>query len=142
MENFIAEIIELLTLLILIVTAICAIIGIVIKKKKNKAIRGTVAVFVSSTVFLLLSVLFVSSHKTYYKYNDFTISRSNMTEIKKKYGEFDIGNYHEGSAGRVGYYIYTDNGPVMPDHLPHYYYIEYNETGAVTKIFDGLAPGG
>lgn len=142
MENFIVTIIEIIVLMILIVTAVCAVIGIVINKKKNKSITGTVTVLVSSMVIFAVSALFVSSHKTYYKYNDFTISRSNMTEIMEKYGEFDIGNYHEGSAGRAGYYIYTDNGPVMPDHLPHYYYIEYDETGAVTRIFDGLAPGG
>lgn len=142
MENFVVTIIELLVLMILIVTAVCAVIGIAINRKKNKSIAGTVTVLVSSIVLFAVSAFFVSSHKTYYKYNDFTISRSNMAEIKEKYGEFDIGNYHKGSAGRAGYYIYTDNGPVMPDHLPHYYYIEYDDTGAVTRIFEGLAPGG
>ncbi|MCM1132796.1 MAG: hypothetical protein NC340_04925 [Ruminococcus flavefaciens] len=142
MENFIVTIIELFVFLILFAVAVCAVVGIAVNRKKKKSITKTVTVLVSSMALFAVSAFFASSHKTYYKYNDFTISRSNIAEIIEKYGEFDIGNYHKGSSGRAGYYIYTDNGPVMPDHLPHYYYIEYDETGAVTKIFDGLAPGG
>ena len=42
----------------------------------------------------------------------------------------------------VYYYIYTDNGPIMSDHMKHYYYMEYDENGIVYNIYDGLPPGG
>lgn len=30
----------------------------------------------------------------------------------------------------------------MPDHLEHYYYVEYDEQGNVKEIYDGTKPGG
>ncbi len=40
------------------------------------------------------------------------------------------------------YYIYTDNGPIMPDHLKHYYYMEYDEWGVIYNVYEGCQPGG
>ena len=40
------------------------------------------------------------------------------------------------------YYIDTDSGPVMPDHLPYYYYIYYDEKGMVYKVESRAAEGG
>lgn len=59
-------------------------------------------------------------------------------EIKSKYGDFDFGEYKANILGKVGYYIYTDNGPIMPEHLKHYYFIEYNKEGIVTNVFDAV----
>ena len=53
-----------------------------------------------------------------------------------------MNKYIYGKSGRVAYYIYRDDGWIMPDHLPHYYYIEYDENGLATKVYDGVAPGG
>ena len=30
----------------------------------------------------------------------------------------------------------------MPDHLPHYYYLEYDDNGIVRNVYEGVAPGG
>jgi len=30
----------------------------------------------------------------------------------------------------------------MPDHLDHYYYIEYDENGIVKEVYEGSQPGG
>ena len=65
-----------------------------------------------------------------------------LKEFEEKYGEFDLGEIKEGEKGRVAYYIYTDNGPIMPDHLKHYYYMEYDEWGMIYNVFDGLQSGG
>ena len=59
-----------------------------------------------------------------------------------KFSDFDVGAVNKGRKGKVGYYIYTDNGPIMPDHLPHYYYIHYDENGIVYQIGEGGASGG
>ena len=59
-----------------------------------------------------------------------------------KYGAFDRGTVQEGKSGKVGYYIYTDNGPIMPDHMKHYYWIYFDESGIVYKVEDNLPPGG
>jgi hypothetical protein len=53
-----------------------------------------------------------------------------------------LGTISEGHSGTVAYYIYKDNGPIMPDHLDHYYYMEYDENGIIYKVYDGCAPGG
>lgn len=68
--------------------------------------------------------------------------KNDIYKVQEKYGAFDIGKINDGQKGRVGYYIYTDNGPIMPDHLPHYYYIEYDEWGKVYKVYDTCALGG
>ena len=65
-----------------------------------------------------------------------------ISEVQEKYGEPDLENYVQGKSGEVGYYIYTDNGPIMPDYLEHYYYIKYNEDGIVTKVYVSGQPGG
>ena len=67
---------------------------------------------------------------------------NDISTVVQKYGDFDIGAVHEGGKGKVGYYLYTDTGPIMPDYLPHFYYIHYDENGIVYQVEKGGAPGG
>ncbi len=132
----------LLVMLLLIVGIIICIISFITKliRKKN---RKTVIIAVCiHFVLLIVIILFTSSHSTYYKYNDWIILQSNIHMIEEKYGEFDLGQIKDGEKGTVAYYIYTDNGPIMPDHLKHYYYIEYDEWGVVYNVYDSCQPGG
>lgn len=62
--------------------------------------------------------------------------------IEQEYGEFDLGEIQENQKGKVAYYIYTDDGPIMPDHLEHYYYMEYDGWGVIYDVYDACAPGG
>lgn len=95
-------------------------------------------VLISAVVIIIFSALiFLFSHSTYYKYNDWWVKGRSLAEIEERYGDFDI---RLGST--AGYYIYTDNGWIMPDHLPHYYYMEYDENGIVRRVYEGLHPGG
>lgn len=97
---------------------------------------------VMDILFLLFMGLFITSHRTYYKYNDWAILESNINMVRQKYGDFDLGEVTDNKPGKVAYYIYTDNGPIMPDHLKHYYYIEYDEWEVVSKVYDAAQPGG
>ena len=45
-------------------------------------------------------------------------------------------------AGKAAYYIYTDEGPIMPDHLKHYYYMEYDVRGVIYNVYEECQPGG
>lgn len=108
-------------------------------RKHNKAI----AVFIGiNFALLVVIVLYALSHSTYYRYNDWAILQSNIHMVEQKYGEFDLGEIKENEKGKVAYYIYTDNGPIMPDHLKHYYYIEYDEWGVVCDVYDSCQSGG
>lgn len=107
--------------------------------KKN---RNRLLILVIVVISALLIVLYIMSHSTYYKFNDWYVLQNNISNVKDRYGQFDIGDYKNGKPGRVGYYIYTDNGLIMPDHLKHYYYIEYDEQGAVERVYDACQPGG
>lgn len=91
---------------------------------------------------IISSVLFISSHSTYIKYNDWWVLGNTVERIERRYGEFDLFEYRHGVSGKVAYYIYTDNSGFLPDHLKHYYYIEYNEQGIATRVYDACAPGG
>lgn len=110
-----------------------------IKKQNSKVIIASTPV---DAILLLMTILYASSHSTYYKYNDWTILQNNVNMVEQKYGEFDLGEVRYGEKGKIAYYIYTDNGPIMPDHLKHYYYMEYDEKGIIYHVYDGCQPGG
>lgn len=142
MNQWYFDIGTLLVMFMLIVGVIICIIFFITKliRKKN---RKTVIIAVCIHFLLLIAtILYFSSHSTYYKYNDWIILQSNIHMIEEKYGEFDLGQIKDGEKGTVAYYIYTDNGPIMPDHLKHYYYIEYDEWGIVYNVYDSCQPGG
>lgn len=109
---------------------------------KQKRLGGRLAFLIAAGVITAAVLLFTNSHATYYRFSDWAISGSTVTAVVEKYGEPDIGSYTEGKSGRLGYFIYRDDGPIMPDHLDHYYYVEYNEQGRVTSVYDGVQPGG
>ena len=142
MNPWIIDFCYLLFLLIFLIIGIISVILIVKGKHKRKSIKFPVISLVVSSLFLLMLVLFVASHPTYYKYNDWTILSSNISMVQQKYGAFDLGDVTDNKAGCAAYYIYTDNGPIMPDHLKHYYYIEYDEDGIIYKVYDASQPGG
>ena len=125
------------------VFSVSSVISLILlfRKRKNK-FRKNIIRFIISVIFLSLTILFICSHKTYYKYNDWVILRNTIYQVQEMYGEFDIGTIVDGQCGLVGYYIYTDNGPIMPDHLDHFYYIEYDEQGMILRVYNGCSIGG
>ena len=111
-------------------------------KKKHKPIKALSVLLSLDVILFAASLVFTLSHPTYYKYNDWKIIGSNISDVQNRYGNFDVGNVRTGHPGEVGYYIYTDDGPIMPDHLPHYYYIHYDENGIVDGVKDSIPAGG
>ncbi len=131
-----------LILLMMLIGIIIGIFWFIVhtgRKHNNKAIAVSIGI---NFALLVVVILYALSHSTYYRYNDWAILQSNIHMVKQKYGEFDLGNIKENEKGKVAYYIYTDNGPIMPDHLKHYYYIEYDEWGVVYNVYDSCQPGG
>lgn len=142
MNSWYVEIIELFIFSVLFICFIILLVMLIKAKKYNKTVgikRGLLAINILLFVGMLV---FSLSHSTYYKYNDWIIMNSNINFVENKYGAFDWGEYQEGKSGKVGYYIYTDNGPVMPDHLKHYYWIYFDESGIIYKVEEGIQPGG
>lgn len=127
---------------IIIVGLFLATILLVIRKIKNKPTKKLITAIRIQAIFLLVGVMYSMSHATYYAYNDWLILNNNVRNVKKIYGEFDIGEIWDGKKGEVGYYIYTDNGPIMPDRLEHYYYMEYDEHGIVYNVYSAGPKGG
>lgn len=139
MNQWYFDIIILFTLFLLIAGMLICIILKRVRKLNNKSLIAALSI----SVFLLVTtVLYASSHSTYYRYNDWSILQSNIHMVEQKYGEFDLGEIIENKKGSVAYYIYTDDGPIMPDHLKHYYYMEYDEWGVIYNVYDGCQPGG
>ena len=132
----------LLLFIILLIIGIISVIMIIKNKHKQVSVRSSVVSLVTSSVLFSMLTVFVASHSTYYKFNDWTIVGSNISMVQQKYGDFDLGAVTDNKAGKVAYYTYTDNGPIMPDHLKHYYYIEYDESGLINKVYDACQPGG
>ncbi len=126
----------------LIVRIIIGIILFIVHKVRKHDNKTTVVSMGINFVLLVVVILYALSHSTYYRYNDWAILQSNIHMVEQKYGEFDLGEIKENEKGKVAYYIYTDNGPIMPDHLKHYYYIEYDEWGVIYNVYDSCQPGG
>lgn len=127
----------------MLITGIVISIILFSVQKVRKYNNKTTAVSMGINFVLLVGViLYALSHSTYYRYNDWAILQSNIHMIEQKYGEFDLGEIKENEKGKVAYYIYTDNGPIMPDHLKHYYYMEYDEWGVIYNVYDSCQPGG
>ena len=136
--------IEICVFLMLFICFIVFLVMLIkaISKKKHKPIK-IISVLLSLDVILFAFLLvFVLSHPTYYKYKDWEIMGSHISDVQNRYGNFDIGIVQTGHPGEVGYYIYTDDGPIMPDHLPHYYYIHYDENGIVDSVKESIPEGG
>lgn len=142
MNIWYADIIELFILFVLFISFIILLILLIKAKRKNKNIKTKGLLLSLDIIFFACSIQFVLSHSTYYKFNDWSILNSDINSVISKYGAFDEGTIQEGNSGRIGYYIYTDNGPIMPDHMEHYYWIYYDESGMVYKVEDSLLPGG
>ena len=126
----------------IIISGIISVVLIIRNRIKHRRIKPNVIFLGICCVLLAALTLFIASHPTYYKYNDWTILNSSIYEVQEKYGDFDIGKIQPMKAGKVAYYIYTDEGPIMPDHLKHYYYMEYDVWGVVYNVYDECQPGG
>ena len=126
----------------LIVGIIIGIILFIVHKVRKYDNKTTVVSMGIYFVLLVVVILYALSHSTYYRYNDWAVLQSNIHMVEQKYGEFDLGEIKENEKGIVAYYIYTDNGPIMPDHLKHYYFIEYDEWGVIYNVYDSCQPGG
>ena len=94
-------------------------------------------VIIAVLTLLLSIIVFYIIHPTYYKYNDIWIMGNTISDIKNRYGEFDLFN-----DAYAAYYIYTDNKDFLPDHLKHYYYMYYDENNIVYNVEDSCQPGG
>ena len=142
MNPWVIDFCYLVLLLCFLIVGIASVVLIIVRKHKKKNIKPTVMSLVISIFLLVVLILFIISHSTYYKYNDWVILQSNINVVQQKYGDFDLGTIRDNQAGKVAYYIYTDNGPIMPDHLKHYYYMEYDEWGVIYKVYESCQPGG
>lgn len=121
-----------LVILMLMIGIIFCGICIIVKLIKKKKVKTFIIVTCIDFALLIAIHLFISSHSTYYKYNDWFILGNNIHTIETIYGEFDIVLYD----GGVGYSIYFENGVV------HYYYILYDESGVIYHVYDGRQPDG
>ncbi|MGN0402057.1 MAG: hypothetical protein ACI4HQ_07340 [Acetatifactor sp.] len=142
MNPWIIDIGYLILLLCLVIMIVASVVIMIARKRKKKNVKPTVISLLIGILLLGVLILYIVSHSTYYKYNDWFIINSNIHIVQQKYGDFDLGTITENKAGRVAYYIYTDNGPIIPDHLKHYYYMEYDEWGVIYKVYEGCQPGG
>lgn len=142
MSPWIIGFLYLVLFLCLAAIVITSVMLIIVRKHRKRRVKPMVISLAISIFLAIVLLLFAISHSTYYRYNDWAILQSNIYMVQQKYGTFDVGTIKENQAGRVAYYIYTDNGPIMPDHLKHYYYIEYDEWGVVYKVYESSQLGG
>ena len=140
MNSWYAEIIEILVILILVIFFIIFLVMLIKAKRNNKNTKSKI-IFLSVDIILLACSLLLS-HPTYYKFNDWFILKSDIKSVVLEYGQYDLGSIEDGKSGKIGYYIYTDNSTIMPDHLKHYYWIYNYENGMVEKVEESLQPGG
>ena len=142
MNPWYVGIIELFIFAVLIIFFMVFIVMLILSKKHNKPIKMKITMLFLDAILLICATVFCISHSTYYKFNDWAILNNDIYSVIDKYGDYDEAMVQENKSGKIGYYIYTDNGPVMPDHLKYYYWIYYDENGKVYKVEESCQPGG
>lgn len=102
--------------------------------RKKKAIVITI---VCILVLIVLVSLYLLSHKTSIKYNDWLVVGHSYQQVKARYGEFDIEYEHS-----VAYKLNDGNQIIMPSHLPEYYWMVFDDDGIIIKVYVDTIPGG
>ena len=141
-EAFIAGVTEIFIFMVLITAVIVFTVKLVRAIKKHISLKKPVIFHLVSVVLLGCAVLFAVSHGTYYKYNDWYILGNDINKVVERYGKFDKGSVEIDRSGSIRYYIYEDNGPIMPNYLDYYYCIDYDENGIVYKVEVRASEGG
>lgn len=100
-----------------------------IKKKRKMGIYQ----LISSILLGGMIYLFLISHSTWIEYNDWWVINNNLEEIKSRYGDFDYEIY--GERWCVGYHVFYNNGPLMPDYSNYFYVMEADEAGIVYEVY-------
>ena len=111
-------------------------VWIIIAKVKKKKVRLPILLLLGNIAFEGSIGLLMCSHAHDIRFNDWYIVGNNINTVCEKYGEPDKWSDEivSGKRGVVRYFLYMNNSPVMPDHLPYWYWIYYNEQGIVEKV--------
>ena len=141
-EAFIAGVTEIFIFMVLITAVIVFTVKLIRAIKKHISLKKPVIFHLVSVVLLGCAVIFAVSHGTYYKYNDWYILGNDINKVVERYGKFDKGSVEIDRSGSIRYYIYEDNGPIMPNYLDYYYCIDYDENGIVYKVEVRASEGG
>lgn len=141
-EAFIAGVTEIFIFMVLITAVIVFTVKLIRAMKKHISLKMPVIFHLVSVVLLGCAVIFAVSHGTYYKYNDWYILGNDINKVVERYGKFDKGSVEIDRSGSIRYYIYEDNGPIMPNYLDYYYCIDYDENGIVYKVEVRASEGG
>lgn len=101
MNPWIIDFCYFVLLLCFVIGGIASVVLLIGRKRKKKSIKSTVISLVIGIFLLAVLILFIASHSTYYKYNDWTILQSNIRVVQQKYGDFDLGTIRDNQAGKV-----------------------------------------
>lgn len=126
--------------LILIIIPVIGIVWSVVRIKKKKE-KGKPQLICSLALGVLI-YLFLASHSTWIEYNDWWILNNDIAKIQSRYGKFDVEYSLCEGRRRAGYLIFSNNGPVMPDYLDYFYFMEYDTEGIVYRVYVKARPGG
>ena len=142
-QVFMAELILWGLMVLLVIGIIIFTVWIIVAKVKKKKIRLPVILLSVSVVLGVGIGVFKCSHANDIRFTDWYIVGNNIHTVCEKYGEADEWSDEivSGKRGVIRYFLYEDNSPVMPDHLPYWYCIYYNEQGIVEKVCVQTKPG-
>ena len=142
-QVFMAELTLLGLMVLLVIGIIIFTVWIIVAKVKKKRICLPI-ILLSVSIILGVGIgLFKCSHANDIRFNDWYIVGNNINTVCERYGESDEWSDEivSGKRGVIRYFLYEDNSPVMPDHLPYWYCIYYNEQGIVEKVRVKTKPG-
>lgn len=110
-----------------------AVFFIVHLNKKEKTFNPLALSIITLTIMFLITLSYLFSHWTYYKFNNFKIYGKNIEEIEAKYGENLFVYKESDNSGYAGYPM---------NFVGKMYLMHFNEKGIVYKINTGVGPGG
>ncbi len=86
---------------VLSIVFLVLMIKIIRAKKSHRKIIGKVLLLVCDVAAFAGVMVYSLSHATYYKYNDWVMLKSNVSEVVDKYGTPDLGSVKKGEKGNI-----------------------------------------
>lgn len=113
-----------IAMVFLIALVICIVV-LCVKNLKNQASKKVAACIIAIFMFGTVHALFIISHRTDLRYNDWLIVGHNIEFVEKIYGPAER---RSGCASyEIGYYDY---------------WMELDPDGTVVNVYYGVGPGG
>ena len=131
-------------LAVTLISVITLIVVMILNKKKQKKVGITIRIGTAAGIVLgCMLTLWICAHKSYPLINDWTFLGRDINDIEQKYNMFDQYVTREDGSGYAVLMTEQITGIKMYDSDDYScYYMEFDKTGKIIKVYCSRPVGG